>query len=181
MRAPLTRGSHDRHETGDSGITPSRQLAEPMKPSRSVHHKEERPLVMLVDDDPAIGIMFGIGLEAIGFRVEVVCDVSAMFQAIEKEMPDVVVLDFQLGGIITGVDALENLRLDWRAAQVPVLMLSNHPGNLDGQTDRAFAAGALAWLAKSKTSPAELGLHISQALASTVGDLRQETHPGSFE
>ena len=182
MGAPLTPSGQDRHAAGYDGITRSGQLrAEHMEPALSLHHQEEPPLVMLVDDDPAVGAMFGIGLDALGFRVEVVSSPSAVFLSIEKEMPDLVVLDFQLGGIITGVDVLENLRLDSRSTHVPVFMLSNHLGDLDGQVDRAFAAGALAWLVKSQTSPAELGLRISQALASMVGDLGQATDPGSSE
>jgi len=182
MRDPLTPGGHGRHDAGHSGTTPSGQLrAEPVKPAPTLHQEERRPLAMLVDDDPDTGAMYEVGLEALGFRVAVVSDVSAVFLSVEKEIPDVVVLDFQLGGIITGVDVLENLRLDCRATQVPVFMLSNHLGDLDGQIERAFAAGALAWLVKSQTSPAELGLRISEALASRVGDLGQATDPGSPE
>jgi len=95
MGAPLTPSGQDRHAAGYDGITRSGQLrAEHMEPALSLHHQEEPPLVMLVDDDPAVGAMFGIGLDALGFRVEVVSSPSAVFLAIEKEMPDLVVLDF---------------------------------------------------------------------------------------
>src|SRR5690349_1050670 len=127
-----------------------------------------RPVVMLVDDDATIGAMYGVGLEAAGFDVIVLKDVSAIFHAIELDVPDFVVLDFELGPMITGVNVLENLRLDARTVDVPVFMLSNHLGDLDGQVDRAFAAGAMAWLAKCNTSPAELAVRISQALATVA-------------
>jgi DNA-binding response OmpR family regulator len=140
----------------------------------------ERPLVMLVDDDPAIGEMYGVGLEANGFRVSVLNDVSAIFLALEHEIPDAVVLDFQLGGIITGVDVLENLRLDLRTTHVAAFMLSNHRGDLDGQFERALAAGSHAWLAKTQTSPGELALRISEVLASKVGDGSQEPNRESL-
>jgi two-component system, OmpR family, phosphate regulon response regulator PhoB len=121
---------------------------------------------MLVEDDRAIGCMYSVGLEVLGFQVLLLSDVSAVFLQVDKDIPDVVVLDFDLGGIITGVDVLENLRLDRRTAHLPAFILSNHLGDLDGQIDRAFAAGAVAWLVKSKTSPADLGGRISEALAS---------------
>lgn len=140
-----------------------------------------RPLVMLVDDDQAIGAMYGVGLEAAGFRVIVLSDVSAIFLALEREIPDMVVLDFQLGDLITGVDVLENFRLDSRTTHVPTVILSNHLGDLDGQIPRAFAAGAIGWLAKSQTSPAELGLHISRVLDSIVRDGAYSPSAGSSD
>lgn len=122
---------------------------------------------MLVDDDAAIGAMYALGLEAAGFRAVVLSDVSSLFLALEADLPDVLVLDFQLGGIVTGVDILENLRLDDRTADVPVLLLSNHVGDMDGAIDRAHAAGACGWHVKSRTTPAELALQLSEAIRSS--------------
>ena len=150
------------------------------QPAESDRRPGQRPFVMLVDDDPAIGEMYRVGLEANGFRVNVLNDVSAIFMALEHEIPDAVVLDFQLGGIITGVDVLENLRLDLRAAHIAAFMLSNHRGDLDGQFERALAAGSHAWLAKTQTSPRELALRISEALASKLGDGSHEPNHWSL-
>jgi DNA-binding response OmpR family regulator len=123
---------------------------------------------MLLDDDPAIGDMYRGGLEANGLRVKVLNDVSAIFLALEHEIPDAVVLDFELGGMLTGVDVLENLRLDLRTTHVAAFMLSNHRGDVDGQFERALAAGSLAWLAKTQTSPGDLAMRISQVLATNA-------------
>ena len=138
---------------------------------------ETRPLVMIVDDNPSTGEMYGAGLEMAGFEVIVLSDVSAIFEAIDLDVPDFVVLDFVLGEVITGVNVLENLRLDSRTAEVPVFILSNHLGESDGQIDRAFAAGAMAWLVKYKTSPAELAVRISQALANGAADGQNGASP----
>jgi DNA-binding response OmpR family regulator len=124
------------------------------------------PHVMIVEDDAAIGHMYQLGLELSAFRVTVLTDVSSFFQAIEGEIPDVAVLDFQLQGEITGIDILENLRLDDRAVDLPVFVLSNHSGALDDQMDRATAAGAMGWLLKSETSPIQLAARIEDALRS---------------
>jgi CheY-like chemotaxis protein len=137
-----------------------------LEPAPALLCEAQQPVVMLVEDDRAIGCMYSVGLEVLGFQVLLLSDVNAVFLQVDKDIPDVVVLDFDLGGIITGVDVLENLRLDRRTAHLPAFILSNHLGDLDGQIDRAFAAGAVAWLVKSKTSPADLGGRISEALAS---------------
>src|SRR5579859_8106778 len=77
-----------------------------------------RPVVMVVDDDRDTAEMYSLALEAAGFKTIPLSDVSSIFVTIEQEIPDVVVLDFHLGGVISGVDVLENLRLDPRTSNV---------------------------------------------------------------
>ncbi|MDQ2943960.1 MAG: response regulator [Candidatus Dormibacteraeota bacterium] len=123
---------------------------------------------MLVEDDPAVAQKYQQGLEIGGFRVITLSDASAFFQGIEDEIPEIAVLDFQLGDLITGLDILDNLRLDGRTAHLPVLVLSNNLGDFDGHIDRAIEAGALAWLVKSHTTPSQLAARVSEALGSLV-------------
>ena len=123
-----------------------------------------RGSVILVDDDQAIAGMYRAGLEAAGFAVDVAFDGPALFVALELGAPDVVVLDWQLPGK-PGDQVLEDMRRDPRFADLPVVFLSNFPSQLDGFVDRAFAAGALAWLQKSHTSPAML----AERLAAVIG------------
>jgi two-component system phosphate regulon response regulator PhoB len=126
---------------------------------------DRSPFVVLVDDDDAIADMYRIGLELAGFRVRVLSDPEALFLAIADEMPDILVLDWQLPGM-SGAEALERLRSDDRAAWLPVFMLSNFPSDRNGEVDRVFAAGALAWLRKSVTPPSLLAERLTEALAS---------------
>lgn len=128
--------------------------------------RRDRPVVMVVDDDRDTAEMYSVALQAAGFKTIALSDVSAIFLTIDEEIPDVVVLDFHLGGVISGVNVLENLRLDSRTSDVIAFMLSSHTGDLDGAVDRALSAGALAWLPKVKTSPAQLATRVIQALAS---------------
>ena len=128
------------------------------------------PLVMLVEDDPAVAQMYKLGLEAAGFEVAVHEDGSAFFAAIESQIPDIVILDFHLQGLLTGIDIAENLRLDERFGRLPVLFLSNECNVSREDTDRASGAGALAWLAKSRTSPSQLATRIAEALDSCTAE-----------
>ena len=122
------------------------------------------PFAMLVDDDAAISGMYRLGLERAGFRVTVLESPDELFRAVADEVPDILVLDWQLPGM-TGADALELLRMDTRTATTPVFMLSNFPADLNGGVDRVFAAGALAWLRKSMTPPSMLAERLTEALA----------------
>jgi two-component system phosphate regulon response regulator PhoB len=121
------------------------------------------PFAVLVDDDAAIADMYRLGLEYAGFRVKVLEGPGPLFRALSDEVPDILVLDWQLPGM-SGVETLELLRQDDRTARVPVFMLSNFLGDQDGAVDRVFAAGALAWLRKSVTPPSVLAERLAEAL-----------------
>jgi len=120
--------------------------------------------VLLVDDDPDIARMYQAGLEAFGFRVRVAGDGPGLFRAVEAELPDILVLDWNLPGM-RGDEVLQRVRLDERTRALPVFMLSNYPGEKDGAIDRVFLAGALAWLQKASTPPAVLAEKLTEALA----------------
>jgi len=134
-----------------------------------------RPYVALVDDDPSVAEMYRLGLEASGFEVDVFSDGSTFFVALDTHVPDVAVLDWQLQTILTGVDILENLRLDERTSQLPVVMLSNHDDPAGGALNRAMAAGAADWLLKARTTPAELAQRLKTILQPGSPDGPEQT------
>ena len=122
-----------------------------------------RPQVILVDDDRDTAEMYRLGLEQMGFDVSVEGDGAGLFVALESHIPDIVVLDWDLPGE-RGDAVLWRLRGDRTLALVPVIFLSNFPSQLDGHVDRAFEAGALAWLEKTKTPPPVLSVKLAEAL-----------------
>jgi two-component system phosphate regulon response regulator PhoB len=124
---------------------------------------DRAPCVFLVDDDAAIAEMYRLGLENAGFRVEVLASAAALFRALGNQVPDILVLDWQLPAM-SGAEALELLRRDERTVRLPVFMLSNFLGDHNGAVDRVFAAGALAWLRKSVTPPSMLAERLTEAL-----------------
>jgi CheY-like chemotaxis protein len=130
--------------------------------------RRSRRSVLMVDDDPDTAEMYRTGLEAFGFRVQVEGDGFGLFRAIEVELPDIIVLDWQLPGML-GDEILEKVRLDERTRSLPVVMLSNFPAERDGVIDRVFLAGAIAWLEKVKTPPALLAAKLTEALRIETG------------
>ena len=124
--------------------------------------------VMLVDDDPSTSEMYKFGLEAHGFHVRVERDGPGLFRAIAVEVPDILVLDWHLPGLM-GDEILEQVRLDPRTRGLPVFMLSNYPAEKNGAIDRVFLAGAMAWLEKVKTPPARLAEKLTEALRAEPG------------
>ena len=124
---------------------------------------QQRPLVMLVDDDVTIADMYRLGLTHAGFNVRHLESPEALFRALREQLPDILVLDWQMPGM-NGAEALELIRMDDRTRRLPVFMLSNFLGDQNGAVDRVFAAGALAWLRKSVTPPSALAQRLADAL-----------------
>lgn len=136
-----------------------------MVKGESMRHedREQGPLVMLVDDDVAIAEMYRLGLTHSGFRVHHVESPEALFRALHVQVPDILVLDWQMPGM-NGAEALELIRMDERTRHLRVFMLSNFLGDQNGAIDRVFAGGALAWLRKSVTPPSVLAQRLTEAL-----------------
>jgi CheY-like chemotaxis protein len=125
---------------------------------------DQKPSVILVDDDAVSAEMYRLGLEQHGFVVAWNADGAELFEAMRESLPDIVVLDWQLPGM-NGDEILRRIRLDDRTKALPVLMLSNYPAEKAGEVDRVFLAGALAWLQKVNTPPALLAEKLTEALA----------------
>jgi len=123
-----------------------------------------RQTVMIVDDDAAVAEMYGHGLTDGGFKAVPLANASALFEALDTQVPDVLVLDWQLSGI-TGGEVLRLLRADARTASVPILFLSNHPPTQIPWEEAGRGKGALSWLLKVRTTPSTLVLRVRSALA----------------
>lgn len=126
--------------------------------------RSTRPFVVFVEDDEAMAAMYRLGLEAAGFEVAVFADGSGLFQVLDRRLPDAVILDWQLQGILTGGDILTNLRLDDRAAEVPVFFLSNYGDQREGDSRAAGDRAVEAWLLKARTTPQQLATRLRTAL-----------------
>ncbi len=124
---------------------------------------EKQLCVLLIEDDPATGEMYKLGLEIAGLRVKLLSNAVLLNAAVAAERPNALVLDWDLP-VVRGDVALERLRTTDIGRDLPVFMLSNFPGIGDGAIDRAFAAGAVAWFEKVNMPPAELAARIIKAL-----------------
>jgi len=79
------------------------------------------PVVLLVDDDPAIRRAVGAGLELEGFAVVAASGGRAALEAVARVHPAVVLLDLSMPDL-DGLEVLRRLRAD--GDQVPVCVLS---------------------------------------------------------
>jgi FixJ family two-component response regulator len=83
-----------------------------------------RPLVVIVDDDPAVRGSLTFSLELDGFDVEAFDSGEALLDRRLQDRPTCLVVDQVLPGI-NGLEALRELRA--RHVDVPAILITSHP------------------------------------------------------
>ncbi len=108
--------------------------------------KEEKPMsqapasVLLVDDDDDIREILEMSLSGAGYKVRSAANGREALDAIESEVPDVVLLDMMMP-VMSGPEFLARVRADERFRTMPVLVVTAWPG--EGATLKG-AQGVLA-------------------------------------
>lgn len=72
---------------------------------------EDKPQVLVVDDDPDINRLLQVRLRNVGFQVRSAPDGETALEEIRRLAPDLVLLDISLPGI-SGLDVLEHIRTE---------------------------------------------------------------------
>jgi len=114
---------------------------------------EEDVRVLFIEDDPAVAEMYKLKLELDGYLVTVAKDGEEGLKVATDSPPDIIFLDTRLPKM-DGFAVLERLRSADRTREVPVIILSNY-GERE-LVDRGLKLGALEYLIKSQTTPANL-------------------------
>jgi DNA-binding response OmpR family regulator len=106
---------------------------------------ENKQKILIVDDDPNLRRGLGLRLRAHHYSTFYATDGFSALALIEKEHPDLVILDIGLPGA-DGFIVLERLQRQAALARIPVIVLTA----LDSQynTRRSLKAGAVAFFQK---------------------------------
>ena len=101
--------------------------------------------ILVVDDDPAVGMMARAGLVPHGYRVYSVTSGEVAMRHITNDPPDLILLDVILPGI-SGFDVCQRLRRSADSSQIPVIVITS----LDDSSsiEQAYEAGATAFVTK---------------------------------
>lgn len=90
----------------------------------------EEKLIAVVEDDAAIRENYVAALNRLGFRVRGYADRKAALEAFASRLPDLVVIDINLGAEVEGgFDLCRELRA--RSAQLPIIFLTARESELD--------------------------------------------------
>jgi PAS domain S-box-containing protein len=96
-----------------------------LRPTRS--KDLDRPLVLVVDDDPAVSSFLIQFLEGEGYQVASAHDGESALSAAEKLRPHVITMDMAMPGM-DGRAAMAALRRDPELANIPILVITGHDG-----------------------------------------------------
>ena len=141
---PLDHRSAWRPHLGISGRSPWRGVSiHPADRDCRYRMNEEQPVVIVVDDDPAIRKAIDRLLRSVGLRVELFESAQEFRQSNRPDAPSCIVLDVRLPGQ-SGL----NLQRDLAAADIrfPVIFITAH-GDIP-MSVRAMKAGAVEFLTK---------------------------------
>ena len=101
--------------------------------------------VLVVEDEAAIAELISINLRHAGFDVTVVPDADAAQRAVDRVLPDLILLDWMLPGQ-SGVQLARRWRSESRTREVPLIMLTARAEEVDKIT--GLDAGADDYLTK---------------------------------
>jgi diguanylate cyclase (GGDEF)-like protein len=107
--------------------------------------QDERPRVLILDDDHELAVRLAAVLGAAAMDVHVIEDPTGIIDALDETRPDALLLDLMLPGL-SGIEVCRMLRILPRWQELPVLFISAQ-GNLESRM-AAFAAGADDYLVK---------------------------------
>ncbi|WP_019133855.1 response regulator transcription factor [Kallipyga massiliensis] len=88
------------------------------------------PMIYLVEDDQNIRDLICYALRGDGFRASGFEDANSLYRAMEKELPDLFILDIMLEGE-SGYDILKKLKANAKTRPLPVLMLTAKTAEYD--------------------------------------------------
>ena len=109
--------------------------------------------VLFIEDDPTVAQMYKLKLELDGYQVTMAKDGEEGLQLTSEVKPDIIFLDIRLPKM-DGFAVLEGLRGSEETRHIPVVILSNY-GERE-LVERGLKLGALEYLIKSQTTPANL-------------------------
>src|SRR5436190_21953861 len=122
---------------------------------------QERPTILLVEDDRASREMFDYALRMDGFRVLSAGDGLHALHLIEHDVPEVIVLDLELP-YVSGIDVLHELLAHAETSAIPIVVVTG--------TDWKTPAGVFQILRKPITADALLDA-VHRALSPPFGML----------
>lgn len=120
--------------------------------------------ILMVEDDVFFSNMVAIKLSNLKCILKTASNGSDAFLALEKEKPDVIVLDLLLPGDMDGFEILTKVKSNSNLKNIPVVILSNLNDPKD--VERGIKLGAFRYLTKALVSLDEIVDNIESALTS---------------
>ena len=101
--------------------------------------------ILLVEDNPVNRRLAVFLLRSQGYQVREATTAQEAFEILEKERPDLIVMDIQLPGI-DGLEATRKLKEQTATADIPIVAVTSYV--MKGDREKALAAGCAGYVTK---------------------------------
>ncbi len=101
--------------------------------------------ILLVEDNEINRRLAGFLLRSQGYQVREATTALAAFEILDKERPDLIVMDIQLPGM-DGLEATRKLKQKPTTADIPVIAVTSYA--MKGDREKALAAGCAGYVTK---------------------------------
>ncbi len=118
--------------------------------------------VLLIEDDPQFIEIYKLKLLRLGHSVQTARTVPDALALLQRDMPDIVLLDILLEGKEDGFSLLQTMRTKLTEFHVPVIVLTNLPNDHERT---ALSLGAQEFYIKAQTSINQVMHRITTLLA----------------
>lgn len=112
--------------------------------------------ILLVDDDTGLIQLLQLVFESRGFDITVAFNGAQALEILEKEQPEVIVLDLMMPDV-SGLEVCKQVRANPRISHIPIIILTARAG--EETRHEALDAGATKYLVKP-VRPSDLVKHI---------------------
>jgi two-component system, cell cycle response regulator DivK len=123
--------------------------------------------ILLVEDNEVNRRLAGFLLRSQGYQVREATTALAAFEIIEKERPDLIVMDIQLPGM-DGLEATRKIKEQPATADIPIIAVTSYA--MKGDREKALAAGCAGYV----TKPIDKNTFIQEVVAHVGGKSRIE-------
>jgi len=122
---------------------------------------KEKIKILLVEDDSFLLSMYATKFEAEGFKVATAEDGEKAVRSVQKESPDIILLDIILPKL-SGFEVLKQLKAESETAKIPVILLTNLSQR--DEVEQGLKMGAEDYLIKAHFMPSEVVEKIKKVL-----------------
>jgi len=112
-----------------------------------------RKKVLIVEDDSFVMDIYQTKLSDAGFATLEAVNGSEALKILEKEIPDLILLDI-LMPVMDGIEVLKNIKNNDKFKNIPVILLTNL--SQQDEVNRGLELGAKDYLIKSHFTPSEV-------------------------
>lgn len=120
--------------------------------------------ILIVEDDNILQEMYCEKFEMDGFKVEKAATGREGLKTLEKNVPDIILLDILMPDM-NGLEMLKEMKKNREFRNIPVILLTNlGESKIDMDTELSFALGIKDYLIKTKHTPDDVVKRVRQVL-----------------